>query len=167
MVRTVQVHEDSLVTRNYSFKRSVASVQIVTEPVGALVYIDNERQGGVTPEVYPLEYGRHRIVLEKDGYATQERTVVVPVKGNKVLVQLQKLPPGTLIIISNPLAEIYIDGEMKSASHWRHELSLAQGEYTITLRHPTFGTVIKKVQVVANKPHELSVDMSAEGVVQQ
>jgi AAA+ ATPase superfamily predicted ATPase len=165
LVASVQVYEDSVVASHYDLARSMASVRIESDPPEALIFIDG-KPAGKTPEVQRLAHGRHRLRLEREGYATKELTIRVPTPGNEVRSELQKLPPGKLTIKVVPYAEIYIDGALVTQAT-RHELSLSQGSYTIMLRHPTYGTVTRVVQVLSDREEELSINMSAEGVVQQ
>ena len=164
-VVSVQVYEDSVVKSHHDLAKSMANTLIESDPSGALIFVDG-KPAGKTPDMYRLVYGRHRLRLEMEGYATKNLTIRVPTPGNEVRSELQKLPPGKLTIKVVPYAEIFIDGTLVTQAT-RHELSLSQGSYTIVLRHPTYGSVTRVVQVLSGGDKELSINMSAEGVVQQ
>lgn len=161
-VTAVQVIEDSVVTIHRNLNRSTSQGQITSEPDEAQVYVDGELRGK-TPYMYALAHGDHRFVLEKEGFAEKDTTITIPAPGNLISVNLDMLPPGTLIIRVMPFADIYINGEKMKAQTDRYEEILQAGTYTIELRHSHYGTISRVVQISSNAPTELTIDMTKAG----
>jgi hypothetical protein len=161
----VELEEDSVLVVHRALATSTSQVQFVTTPRGATVSVDG-RPLGETPDVFALTYGSHQLVLEKNGYQVWERTITIPVSGNRVAVELDKLPLGTVILKVSPYADVYIDGEKKGTGTTRVKDTLDPGTYTIEFRHPHFGTVTRVVEVASNDTTEVTIDMEKEGKTQ-
>ena len=82
--------------RRDELRTKVAVLQVITEPVGALVWVDRKDLAprGETPIELALPPGEHRVFVERDGYASVERDQRI-VRGETVIVDLQlsQLPP--------------------------------------------------------------------------
>jgi hypothetical protein len=90
-------------------------LHVRTDVPGATVYVDDKAAGhvGETPWGNVLPTGRHRIWVEKPGYADVERDVDVSIGDKQELaLTLERLPFGTLLVKANiPAANVSVDGK--------------------------------------------------------
>ncbi len=116
------------VTRN----TGPATVQIVTEPVGAHVVIDgNPALACTSPCMQPLPPGRHTLRAEAAGYRTGLRIFNTPADTD-IFIGLEK-PVGKVSVISSPSgAAITVNG-LEQTRTTPAVLSLAPGEYHIVV----------------------------------
>jgi tetratricopeptide (TPR) repeat protein len=88
-------------------------LKLTTDVSGAAVYIDNKDDGqvGTTPWENVLPAGKHKILVEKPGYALEEKEVEISLgKEHLVEVTLKRLPFGALILKTNVAgARVFID----------------------------------------------------------
>jgi outer membrane receptor protein involved in Fe transport len=93
----------------------VAILQVETTPKGATVYLDRKDLGprGDTPRTIGLPAGKHKVLVELEGYKPAETPQPVEVKiGKKVRVHLALEPIlGTLVVEGEPDAEVRLDAE--------------------------------------------------------
>lgn len=68
------------------------NLEINTEPSGATVFIDNRNYGQTPLALNNIIIGTHELVIEKSGYSTLEKTIVLE-QSNKLSVN-EKLPMG-------------------------------------------------------------------------
>src|SRR5689334_944615 len=68
------------------------AISVVSEPVGATVYVDGQAQG-TTPVAVKAAPGDHRVRVEKNGYLENSRVVSVP-SGSSRSVQVKLTPDG-------------------------------------------------------------------------
>ncbi|UCH29438.1 MAG: PEGA domain-containing protein [Myxococcales bacterium] len=91
--------------RRDELRAKVAVLEVITEPVGALVWVDRKDLAprGETPIELALTPGEHRVFVKRDGYASIERDQRI-VRGETVIVDLQlsQLAP---VEPAKPLAE--------------------------------------------------------------
>ncbi|MEZ4361240.1 MAG: PEGA domain-containing protein [Kofleriaceae bacterium] len=81
---------DDLVTEVGAFEARAGGLKIASDPAGATVELDGERLG-ITPFEKELRPGSYTLVLRRDGYRDEERTVVV--EPSRVAEQVIDLRP--------------------------------------------------------------------------
>jgi serine/threonine protein kinase len=88
-----------------------ARVEVRTTPPGAAIALDGEALGSVTPSIFDVTDGSHRLDLDLEGFLPQTR-IVEARAGQQVLVDTALAPaPGSLRITSEPTAaEVWVDG---------------------------------------------------------
>ena len=146
----IEVFEDSTLAIHNSFDRSTGQVQIASDPAGASVYVDDELVGQ-TPALQRLTHGRHRLLFVKDGYRQHRQNIKVPVQGNRIQVTMERLPPGTLVIMVTPWADVWVNGELKGPQTSRYKATLAPGKYTIRLSNPHFEMEERVAEVTSQR----------------
>jgi hypothetical protein len=57
--------------------RMTGRVRISSDPPGATIYVDGQRQGGVTPATLELPTGKHTIEVVLEGYARSREEIEV------------------------------------------------------------------------------------------
>ncbi len=110
-----------------------ASVDLVSEPPGARIVIDNRRDTICTaPCTMSLSSGRHTLSAQMSGYGTAQRIFNVPDDRSVVVALGQQA--GTLLLTSVPSGSmIMIDG--KPYGHTPATVHLAPGSHKLQLRN--------------------------------
>ncbi|MDH3816975.1 MAG: PEGA domain-containing protein [Myxococcales bacterium] len=90
--------------RRDALRSEVAVLQVTTDPEGASLWVDRKDLAprGRTPIELALPPGEHRTFVEKDGYASVERTQKA-VRGETVVMELALLP---LPVVPEPEPEL-------------------------------------------------------------
>jgi serine/threonine protein kinase len=117
--------------RDESAAPAVADIELLSEPPGARIVIDNRlREACTSPCTRSLQNGRHTILAQLNGYADAHRIFTVP-EDNSVFVTLTK-SMGVLIVTSSPPgASIFVDG--KNYGHTPSTLHLPAGRHMLAL----------------------------------
>ncbi|MFL6352249.1 MAG: protein kinase domain-containing protein [Bryobacteraceae bacterium] len=128
---------------------TVADVELLSEPPGARIVIDNRlREACTSPCTRSLETGRHTMLAQLNGYGDARRIFTVP-EDNSVFVTLTR-SMGVLIVTSTPAgASVFVDG--KNYGHTPSTLHLPAGRHLLAL---------------VNGPlrHEETVDVQSDGL---
>ena len=53
--------------------RMAGEVQVLSEPSGATIFVDDQRQSQITPATLDLPEGKHVIAVVKDGYRREQQ----------------------------------------------------------------------------------------------
>ena len=89
-----------------------ATLRIVSSPEGARVFVDGNYQGKTPTSAPQLAAGEHKIKVELDGHATQERSVWVENGGDTTETFQMESVLGRLEIVTVPAgAKITVDGK--------------------------------------------------------
>jgi serine/threonine protein kinase len=117
--------------RDESATPAVADVELLSEPPGARIVVDNRlREACTSPCTRSLQNGRHTMLAQLNGYADAHRIFNVP-EDNSVFVTLTK-SMGVLIVTSSPPgASIFVDG--KNYGHTPSTLHLPAGRHMLAL----------------------------------
>ncbi|MBI5218647.1 MAG: SUMF1/EgtB/PvdO family nonheme iron enzyme [Bacteroidia bacterium] len=123
---------------NLLLQPKLGNLDIVSNPIDATVYIDNERKGTTPLTLKKLLIGDYTLKLEKQGFGTVTKTITVT-EGKTTDIS-ETLPAGENInITSSPSgAEIYIDGAKAGGtpynatlSYGSHKIKLINGKKTV------------------------------------
>lgn len=86
-------------------------VSVETDPSDARVDVDGRRVG-LSPLEFPLEAGRHTLLLSKDGFKDAESVVEVDPEGTHAVKVSLKPEEGAVLVITSPVgAEVLLDGK--------------------------------------------------------
>jgi serine/threonine protein kinase len=136
------------------------AVRVESVPSGALVYVNGILQIGQTPvEIKVSDDEFYRIQLEREGFELTSRALTPDDKAPVLTVELQpeKAQRGTLMLESDVVAEVWVDGENSgfvSPTLFR----LTAGDHTLQLREsdePRSSTV--RVKIKAGKVSHLTL----------
>ncbi|RPJ81883.1 MAG: PEGA domain-containing protein [Deltaproteobacteria bacterium] len=141
-------------------------LQIISEPAGAEVYIDNVKSGITPIRLSPAAKGDHHIRIDKPGYETWTKEIaIIPGEQSTVTAQLTDAM-GSINITSKPDdAVIFISG----IEHGKTPLILKveKGLRPIEIQKPGYDTWKQNVKVVAGENIEIKADlMQSSGVLQ-
>ncbi|MDD3694728.1 MAG: PEGA domain-containing protein [Lentisphaeria bacterium] len=131
-----------------------------SEPPGAEVYVDGQRQDATTPLILrQLAHGRHTVELRKAGYENSERIVQIPDRlASRPIVLQQKA--GTLLLSSEPSgAHVWHERQLLGVTPVLIE-GLAPGSYKLTVRGP--GCESKKIEVLISNARAEKMELSLQ-----
>jgi serine/threonine protein kinase len=112
-----------------------ASLSIVSDPRGAAVSVDGQAVKGTTPLTVPVDpRADHRIVVWRDGYASQEVRVAAGRLPPELRVSLSSLsPPGKLVVTAPYPVDVLWKGKPLAREQTVAEVSLPSGPQVVTL----------------------------------
>jgi serine/threonine protein kinase len=149
-------------------------------PAGALVSVDGREYGKTPATVRDLARGPHRVRVTRDGYAAQERRVVIspsrPAQSVNVSLERARVPPparpapaasapaatggaGALVVDSRPAgAKVYLDGKLIGST----PLSLptvTAGDHAVRLERDGYRHWASSVRVVASERNRVTASL--------
>ena len=133
-------------------------LSIITQPEGAIVYLDNDSVG-ISPitEIPNLQPGRHHLRLEKRGYETFEKTIEINRdESNAIVEALEPLTGQLTIYVMGMWASIKINGESYERTPLK-DIVLPIGTYEITLENPAYQPYVCNVEIIEGDTYVLSV----------
>lgn len=149
------------------------SIEIISTPQGAAVFLDGTKTGRQTPcTIAQVPIGSHEIRLTRKGYDPVEVTrnvetdkeVTIRVTLNKTKGD-QEPPPATvsyLKVRAKPWAKIYIDNRYVETTPIAKPIEVSAGSHTIKLENPSFKIWQQKIIFIANKTHSIDVRLEPE-----
>jgi outer membrane receptor for ferrienterochelin and colicins len=144
----------------------VALLVITSEPAGATIYVDRKDLGGhgETPATVSLAPGRHRILVEREGYEPAETEASVR-RGARTAVALVLHPiVGRVRIEARPSAEVRVDRAEDDAGPpdvraTPATLSLPPGRHALELRGPGYRPLRRLIVVEPRDEQVIRVDL--------
>jgi serine/threonine protein kinase len=115
--------------------RAGVTLSVVSDPRGAAVSVDGETVRGTTPLTVSIDPGQdHRIVVWRDGYASQELRTAAGRAPAELRVTLQSLsPPGRLVVTAPYPLDVVWRGKTLAREQTVAEVSLPSGPQVVTL----------------------------------
>jgi eukaryotic-like serine/threonine-protein kinase len=163
MQTALQLNEGQTLEQKISLESLQLGIQIVTDPPGADVFINGDKQSGQTPVVLPLAAGTYNLVLLLPGYGRYAGSVQV--KDNvqtQFSTQLRAKDTSKVAwvdISSSPKgAEIIVDGT--TTAQWAPaRVQLSPGIHRITLKLKGFVPVRRSVDVSEGSTVSVQADL--------
>jgi len=143
---------------NVKMKPNFGTLNITSSPEnGAKVILNDMPTGKVTPcSIEMVKSGTHMISLSLDMYETTDQQVTL-VAGETKQVTVKMNPTFSEVkVTSEPAADIYINGQMKSTATWQGRLN--PGVYTFEARLDKYVTATEKQTVIVGQP--LNINLS-------
>jgi predicted Ser/Thr protein kinase len=112
-------------------------ITVETNPLGAQLFVDGKIQPGETPiEISLAADDFHELRAERLGYETALRALKPEDTSTKVLLEMrvEVEPRGNLLVVSDDLAEVYIDGIATGFETPTNAIRVAAGEHKVELR---------------------------------
>jgi hypothetical protein len=145
-------------------KRLRGSISVESNPPGATVTVDGERQArGETPVTVRIEPGRHVVRVSMPGAVAVERTVeVAPDDLSSVRVELAL---ASAISIRTEPADASIESEQEGAlAIGRFDQQVAPGRHVFTIRRDGYRDERVVVDATAGHTHEIRINLRPEPV---
>jgi serine/threonine protein kinase len=166
----------------------VGRVVVRSTPAGARVFIDGRDQGRTPTTIRNLRRGTHRVRLVREGYATEERRIVITPANpaQSVTVALARTravepparraaeppartpapnPPsgasflGSLSVESRPAgAKVFIDGKLSGATPLTLP-KIGAGEHAIRIEHDGYQRWSSSVRIVAGERNRVTASL--------
>jgi hypothetical protein len=140
-----------------TLKVNYGTVQLSSSPEnGASVTLNGIETGKVTPCVFEkLPVGDHMITISRDMYATTtERFSITAGETKPISINMNPTFAG-ITLSTEPIADIYINGEFKANSKWQGRLN--PGIYTFEAKLDKHQTAIEKQTVTIGQPINLTL----------
>lgn len=137
---------------NVKMKPNFGTLSIASLPEnGATVSLDGIETGKVTPcNIEKVPTGEHTLTFSRDMYETTTQKVSMAAGENKQ-VSVTMNPTFALVTVSTvPMADIYINGQMKTKETWQGRLN--PGVYTFEARLEKHNTATEKQTVTVGQP---------------
>ena len=169
---TVEITADIDDTLRISLDILPAIVSIQSNPLGADVFVDDEKLESVTPLTEEIVPGNRIIRVEKSGYASVDTMLSLqPGMSSDItftLVEKEETPAfGSLRVKTTPWgATVYLDGRERGTSESGLVFrNLPPKKYTVKLEHDEYPVYEGIVQVTANTEAVIEHDFTATGSV--
>ena len=108
----VTLQPSAMVSATLALQAGTTDVLVTTDPSGAEVQLDGTPMGHAPVTLHALALGRHRIGASLDGRQPTDTTLAVAADTRQVQLQLAAEPPGTLVVLGDLPAQIYVDGAL-------------------------------------------------------
>lgn len=146
----------------YKDLSAITTLKINSEPSGADVLLNN-KSAGKTPytnnQTLPGEYN---VTISKPGYKTY--TEKIKIIDNKTDHEINpKLEPlvARVQILVRPFGSIYINDTLKvKDTNAPFDYYLSGGSHQLKIIHPTFGSAVRTINIVDDKPLKFNFDLS-------
>ncbi len=143
----IEIFEDSTISIHHDFSKITYPLTVVSEPLGASIYLDGRSIGQTPKSLSTLTQGTHELELRMNGFQTTRQSITIPAPNNMVDIALTRLQPGEIIFQIHPYAELWINGELKEKDAVYFSIELDPGTYQIELRHPHYGVIKDTIEV--------------------
>lgn len=134
------------------------TLEIITMPEGATVYI-NDEEIGETPLKLNLEIGKYKIRLSLDGYKDYSTDITIEEnKVSKIEIKLEEVKKeGTLNVKSTPSANVYINGKFIGTTPLK--VNLPEGEYFVLITLEGYEKYEKVVKIYSEREELIEVNL--------
>ncbi len=140
-----------------TLKPNYGTVQLSSAPEnGASVTLNGIETGKVTPCVFDkLPVGNHTITVSRDMFATTtERFTIIAGETKSLSISMNPTFAG-ISLSTEPIADIYINGEFKANAKWQGRLN--PGIYTFEAKLDKHQSAIEKQTVTIGQPINLTL----------
>lgn len=141
---------------------SAVKLTVKSEPTEAEVII-NDKSAGKTPFINnQAATGNYKITIKKPGFKTYSENVLI--NDNKsdreISVKLEELNAKVEILV-RPFGSIYVDEELKVRdTNAPYSVYLTGGTHQLKIIHPTFGSLLRSISIIDEKPLRYNFDLS-------
>jgi len=146
-LRNVTIDSGETTNVEVLFQHQLGSLNIFTNPTGALVVLDGKTLEGRTPiEISQIATGNHSLEVSLESYGAYHSTVeVFPDLLAEPVIELQGIPWGMLTIRTSPknAAVSFIEQNIS----YKPGMGLPTGEYLIGVSRPNYLTATKRIKV--------------------
>jgi hypothetical protein len=173
---------DPPVARGSGVAKSDGRLLVRSTPAGARVFVDGREEGRTPVAVRELGRGEHRVRVVRDGYATEERRIMItasrpaqamtvplsPARVAQVPAERMPIPatPGTtgrfvgaLTVDSRPSsAKVFIDGKLVGSTPLQLA-GLDAGEHAVRIELDGYRRWSSSVRVVASEQNRVTASL--------
>lgn len=148
--RGVQVHAGQVADQKIALESHSNGLSVSSDPPGADVFVNGDKQAGQTPVTLPLAAGSYNIVLRKEGYESHAESVQVKPDIRTTLevklVSRSERVAWAQVSSNPPGANIEIDGS-QTGQQTPFRVQVQPGLHTVVLRMRGYAPYRTKVEV--------------------
>lgn len=129
------ISANSTEEQNIDLKPGFGSLKITSNPDGAECILDDERKGTTPLIINNVQSGKHKLEINKSGYGNLVEYIIV--EDEKTFEKTYNLSAsfGSIGILGNPDADIYIDGKQIGIRKFSGPLEAGQHKLEIRKNH--------------------------------
>jgi len=165
VARHIGVAEDERQALDLVLPPHSRRVEVASVPPDATLYVDGNLVPGTTPLTVSLtEEDFHELRVERAGYETATRALKPEDHDASVTLSMQpeRQPRGTLLVDSQDVAEVWVDGVATGMNTPTLGFRVGEGEHVIELRAPSGEkSAPKRIKLVRGQT--LRLTMSLQG----
>ncbi len=154
---TIEKNDAAVISAKLS--KEYGTLQVMSTPSKATVFIDGKRQGQLTPIEVKVPQGKYFVKVTKDKFYPFEEEIVVE-QGKTMTVEADLVRQvGRLIIETTPPgAKAYIGNDLIGTTPLTHDKPV--GKYVITLKKPSFRDKIIEANIAPDESLEITVELT-------
>ena len=140
----------------------VGTVQITSDPAGAMVFVDNQYIGVTPCTVKALSPGEHSLKMQKTGYKNHIGILDPAEVGGRLKVALTSLPNGKIVVTARPSdsqvpteSRVFVDGRYVGDAPVTIS-NLAQREYEVRVVAEDYEACLENVLIKDATPVQLA-----------
>ncbi len=139
---------------------ATGGLRIISEPSGAVVFLDGQRAGTTPLTVSGAPAGAHTITFDLDGYTSHTREITVAAGRTRTIRRTLLPATGTLKLrVEARGAVVHVDGQARPRqANGTYAVALSPGRHHLIVTHPDLGTWEQHVTLGAGETRSLTVD---------
>ncbi|MBC8465541.1 PEGA domain-containing protein [bacterium] len=154
-----EIPEATLENKSKQIQHSKGSISLVSIPLGAKIYIEDEYKGETPFTLQSMTPGYHQFLLRKVGYSDVIKVIEIVADSivllNETLLELQ----GQLsVTVTGTWANIEIDGISYGRTPRRDPIILRAGIVEVKLLNPAYKPLTRSIEIAPEKEFKLVVD---------
>ncbi|MBN1408943.1 MAG: PEGA domain-containing protein [Calditrichaceae bacterium] len=150
----------TLPIRKFSSQNEPGSLQIVTTPEAASIYIDDKSYGSTPVFINTINSGYHDIFIQKEGFITYKEKVIVKADTlNQLVISLQSKFAWLEIKSKIQNAEIFINYQSVGKNLFRGE-RLEPGKYHVEVKHDFYKSFTDDLELKAGDKIFWDIDLT-------
>ncbi len=154
--KSVDVKTDKELYLTAVLQAKSGSINIKSEPVKALIFLDGEEVGTTPDSLKSVAIGTHELEVKMDGYEVWSEIVDIEADKEKVLTATLQMKVGSISIKSDPTkARIFLDNKDMGTTP-KAITDLKPGNYTVEVRMDNYEIWSEIVEVEADKEKVLT-----------
>lgn len=158
IARRISVEKNQTATMQAKLSKEYGNIKIASNPSGATVYLDGQRQGQATPIEMQLSPGKYTVKVEKENFYTYEEEVVVDASKTKnVDADLVRQIGKVVIETTPPGAKAYIGDDLLGTSPFTHDKPV--GVYVMTLKKEGFRDKVIQATIAADETLQITEEL--------
>lgn len=159
--QSVKIVADKVVTIEKELTPAV-KLNVNSIPSDAEIII-NDKPAGKTPYVNnQTVLGDYNVVIKKPGFKTSSEKIKISDNNTdrEVSINLEPLVAKVQILV-RPFGSIYINDQLKlKDTNAPYTVELPGGAHQLKIVHPTFGSAVRTINIVDDKPLNFNFDLS-------
>ncbi|MBS4032855.1 MAG: serine/threonine protein kinase [Ignavibacterium sp.] len=159
--QSVKIVSDKVITVEKDLTPAV-KLTINSDPADAVVII-NDKPAGKTPYINnQTVIDDYNVIVKKSGFKTSSEKIKITDNktDREINIKLEPLVAKVQILV-RPFGSIYINEQLKvKDTNAPFNIDLPGGSHQLKIVHPTFGSAVRTINIVDDKPMKFNLDLS-------